>query len=55
MGLKVYKYRGNTYQFDEGRVPVGAVLVEKAPVGEAKAAEKPTNKARRAPANKAKG
>ena len=49
MGLKVYRYRGQTYQFDEDHVPVGAVPVE------VKAAPKPANKARRAPQNKAKG
>lgn len=49
MALKIYKYRGFTYQFDENDVPDGAVLIE------TKSAPKPANKARRAPQNKAKG
>ena len=49
MALKIYKYRGFTYQFDENDVPDGAVLIE------TKSAPKPANKVRQAPANKAKG
>lgn len=48
MALKEYKYRGGTYQFDEDRVPKGAVPVE------VKVAPAPQNKARRSPANKGK-
>lgn len=48
MGLKVYKYRGQTYQFDEDHVPDGAVLVE------AKVKPVPANKARKPPANKSR-
>lgn len=46
MGLKIYEYMGGTYQFTEGKQPEGAVLVE------AKRRPAPTNKARRAPADK---
>ena len=47
MALKVYQYRGGTYQFEDGDVPEGAVLV--------KAVRAPTNKAVKSPTNKTKG
>lgn len=40
MALKIYELNGLTYQFDEAKVPTGAVEVA------AKEAPKPTNKAR---------
>ena len=46
--LKVYKLQGLTYQFEEGKQPAGAVLVD-AP--KAKAVEPETNVVK--PANKA--
>ena len=46
--LKVYKFQGLTYQFEEGKQPAGAVLVD-AP--KAKAVEPETKVAK--PANKA--
>lgn len=42
MALKIYEYRGSTYQFDEGAAPDGAVLVG------SKQAAKPRNKERQA-------
>ena len=46
--LKLYKFNGRTYQFDEGHVPKGAVLLH--PEEEKESAEKaakPANKARK--------
>lgn len=39
MALKEYEYKGSTYQFDDGDVPKGAVLV-------ATKAREPQNKSR---------
>ena len=30
MALKQYEYRGYTYQFEEGKAPAGAILIEPA-------------------------
>ena len=47
--LKVYKFQGLTYQFEEGKQPAGAVLVDapkaKAVEPETKVVIKPANKA----------
>lgn len=48
MVLKIYKYRGSTFQFEEGKQPVGAVEVKPE---ESVKARKPANKSRK-PADK---
>lgn len=54
MALKIYKWRGYNWQFEEARAPVDAVPVEKAAKPAAnKAAKQPANKARKAAPKKA--
>lgn len=43
--LKIYKYNGGTYQFDDSDVPEGAEEVKAAKSAESKAAPAPKNKA----------
>lgn len=43
--LKIYKYNGYTFQFEDGDVPDGAVLYE--PNKEKKKAVDPSNKAKK--------
>ena len=50
--LKIYEYRGQKYQFEEGEQPAGAVEAKKVAPPE-KVAEEPAEKAK-APANKAR-
>lgn len=50
--LKIYEYRGQKYQFEEGEQPDGAVEVRKVAPPE-KVAEMPEEKAKE-PANKAR-
>lgn len=54
MSLKIYRFRGATYQFEEGQEPAGAVLLPDDTGVGGKAAGKPANKARK-PANKMAG
>lgn len=49
--LKIYAYRGRTYQFEEGEQPAGAVEVVKETVKPSEKAEEPENKSVK-PANK---
>ena len=50
--LKIYEYRGQKYQFEDGEQPAGAVEVRKVAPPE-KVAEMPEEKAK-APADKAR-
>lgn len=50
--LKIYKYNGATYQFDDSDVPEGAVEVKAAKPVEQKAAPAPKNKASKPSSNK---
>lgn len=50
--LKVYEYRGATYQFDDSDVPDGAVEVKAVKPAEKKAAAAPKNKATKPSSNK---
>lgn len=50
--LKVYEYRGATYQFDDSDVPDGAIEVKSAKVVVKKSAPTPKNKAVAAKPNK---
>lgn len=53
MALKIYEYRGSTYQFTEGKQPPGAVEWEpKRPAQSEKAKQEPANKRAPKPANK---
>lgn len=51
MDLRIYEWRGKTWQFEPGKQPADAV--EAKPKAEAKATEQPANKARKSPAKKA--
>lgn len=50
--LKLYKYNGGTFQFDDSDVPEGAVEFKAPKPVEKKAAPAPKNKAVKATANK---
>lgn len=53
MALKEYRWRGNTWQFEEGEEPAGAVPVERKAAQLANKAARPANKARTPRAKKA--
>lgn len=45
--LKIYRYNGSTWKFEEGKQPAGAVLVEEKAAQPENKAAKPANKRRK--------